>query len=99
MLQDEYNTTLGHMSMFNRYNVLDFDVIEGDDGDAVGLPTDRIFGIPMDGSKLIHIAIGASAMRTDEYADNNDLSAKSTIAKQIGVALATNRKIVRCDLA
>jgi hypothetical protein len=59
----------------------------------------RIFGLPMDGSKLIHIAIGASAMRTDEYTDNNDLSAKSTLAKQIGVALATNRKIVRCDLS
>jgi hypothetical protein len=99
MLQDEYNTTLGHMSMFNRYNVLDFDVVEGEDGSALGLPVNRIFGLPMDGSKLIHIAIGASAMRTDEYTDNNDLSAKSTLAKQIGVALATNRKIVRCDLS
>lgn len=98
-LQDEYNTTLGYMSIWNTYNVMAFDVVEDEDGTALGLPLKKIYGMPVDGTKLIHVAVGASGSNTDDYFDNNNLSSRSTLRRQIGVALATNKKVVRVDLA
>lgn len=98
-LQDEYNTTLGYMNIWNSYNVIAFDVVENEDGTALGLPLKKIYGIPVDGTKLIHVAIGASGTNTDDYFDNNNLSSRSTLRRQIGVGLATNKKVVRVDLA
>ena len=98
-LQDEYNTTLGYMSIWNTYNVMAFGVVEDEDGTALGLPLKKIYGIPVDGTKLIHVAIGASGSNTDDYFDNDNLSSRSTLRRQIGVELATNKKVVRVDLA
>ena len=55
--------------------------------------------MPVDGTKLIHVAIGASGSNTDDYFDNDNLSSRSTLRRQIGVELATNKKVVRVDLA
>lgn len=99
LLSDEYNTTLGYMQMWNTYNVIAFDVVENEDGTALGLPVNKIYGVSPDGTKLIHVAIGASGTNTDDYFDNNNLSARSTLRRQIGVELATNKKVVRVDLA
>ena len=99
LLSDEYNTTLGYMQMWNTYNVMAFGVVEDEDGTALGLPLKKIYGMPVDGTKLIHVAIGASGSNTDDYFDNNNLSSRSTLRRQIGVELATNKKVVRVDLA
>lgn len=100
LLQDEFNTTLGYMSTFNTYKVLAFDVVadENETSGVLGLPTDKLYGIPVDGSKLIHVAIGATISNTDDAWDNDNLSVMSTLRKELGVDLATNKKIVRVDL-
>lgn len=100
MLQDEFNTTLGYMSKFNTYNVMGFDVVaDADETDGVlGLPVDKIYGIPMNGQKLIHIAVGATLANQDKEFDNNNLAILSTLRKELGVSLCTNKKIARCDL-
>lgn len=100
LLQDEFNTTLGYMSTFNTYNVLAFDVV-ADPNEAngvLGLPTDRIYGIPVNGSKLIHVGIGATIANTDDTFENDNLAILSTLSKEIGVELATNKKVVKCEL-
>lgn len=101
MLTDAYNTTLGYMDVWNTYSVMGFDVVaDGDDsGDILGFPTDKIYGLPNDGTKLIHIAIGATRSIVDGQTDNNNLAILDTLSKEIGVSLATTRKVVRCDLA
>lgn len=98
-LQDEFNTTLGYMSTFNTYKAMAFDVVadENEASGVLGLPTNKVYGIPVDGTKLIHVAIGATMANTDEYFDNNNLSSLATLRKEIGVDVATNRKVVRCD--
>lgn len=100
-LQDEFNTTLGYMSTFNTYKAMAFDVVADDNesNGVLGLPVNKVYGIPVDGSKLIHVAIGATMANADEYLDNNNLASLSTLRKEIGVELATNRKVVRCDFA
>lgn len=100
-LQDEYNTTLGHLSTFNTYKVIAFDDVydaEAEDG-LLGLPDDYVYGISLSNKKLIHVAIGATSTNTDGAYGNNDLSVKSTLRKQIGVELATNDKVVVCKLS
>lgn len=101
LLQDEFNTTLGYMSQFNTYKVVGFDVVADEDeaGGVLGLPTNKVYGIPQDGSKLIHVAIGSTISNKDDMFDNNNLSVLSTLRKEIGVELATNKKVVRVDLA
>jgi len=101
LLTDAYNTSLGYMDVWNTYNVIGFDVIADDTASTgiLGLPTDRLYGIPNDGTKLIHVAIGSTRLTTDEMFDNDNLAILSTLAKEIGVELATTRKVVRCDLA
>lgn len=101
LLQDPYNTTVGYMDVWNTYDVMGFDVV-ADDTEAsgiLGLPTNKIYGLPNDGSKLIHVAIGTTRVTTDEAYFNDNLSILSTLAKEIGVELATTRKVVRCTLA
>ena len=101
LLTDAYNTTLGYMDVWNTYDVIGFDVV-ADDTDAsgiLGLPTNRIYGLPNDGTKMIHIAIGSTRTNTDEMYANDNLAILSTLAKEIGVELATTRKAVRCNLA
>lgn len=100
LLQDEFNTTLGYMSSWNGYDVLGFDVV-ADDNEAngvLGLPTNRVYGIPVTGDKLIHIAIGTTMSNIDEPYDNNNLAILNTFRKEIGVELATNKKVVRVEL-
>lgn len=98
LLGDEYNT-VGYMSVFNGYTVLGFNVVsDGNDG-VVGLPTDRVYALPVNGSKLIQVAIGYTASNTDEDYDNNNLAILSTLRKELGVSLATNKKIVKVKLA
>ena len=100
-LQDEFNTTLGHMSTFNTYKVLSFDVVADEDAtDGVaGLPTDRVYGISLGkGGKLIHVAIGATDVNTDDIYENSDLSVATTMRKELGVELATNQKVVKCTI-
>lgn len=98
LLGDEYNT-VGYMSVFNGYTVLGFNVVsDGNDG-VVGLPTDRIYALPVNGSKLIQVAIGYTSSNTDEDYDNNNLAILSTLRKELGVSLATNKKIVKVKLA
>lgn len=100
MLQDEYNTTIGHMTSWNGYEVLGFDVVK-DDNEAngiLGLPTDRVYGMPVNGSKLIHVAIGTTMSNTDDTLDNDNLSIISTFRKELGCELATNLKAVRIEL-
>ena len=101
LLTDEYNTSIGYMDMFNTYSVMGFDVVRDDDetDGTLGLPTNRIYGIPNDGNKLIHVAVGMTTTNTDEAYDNDNLSILSTLRKDIGVKLATTGKIVRCNLA
>lgn len=101
LLQDEFNTTLGYMSVWNGYSAVGFDVVADDDetGDVLGLPINRIYGVPTNGSKLIHVAIGSTLSNTDDTFDNNDLSIVSTFRKELGVELATaGGKVVRIDL-
>lgn len=98
LLGDEYNT-VGYMSVFNGYTVLGFNVVsDGNDG-VVGLPTNRIYALPVNGSKLIQVAIGYTSTNTDEDYDNNNLAILSTLRKELGVSLATNKKIVKVKLA
>lgn len=99
LLQDEFNTTLGYMSKWNTYNVLGIDVVADPDeaSGVLGLPTNKLYGIPVDGRKLIQVAIGATMTNTDGAWDNNNLAILSTLRKEIGVELATNKKVVRCD--
>jgi hypothetical protein len=101
LLTDAYNTTLGYMDVWNTYNVIGFDVVADDSEDSgiLGLPTNKIYGIPNDGTALIHVAIGSTRINTDEMYANDNLAILSTLAKEIGVELATTRKVVRCDLA
>lgn len=100
MLQDEYNTTIGHMTSWNGYEVLGFDVVKDDDEakGVLGLPTNRVYGIPVTGSKLIHVAIGTTMTNTDDPIDNDNLVAISTFRKELGVEFATNQKAVRIEL-
>lgn len=100
MLQDEYNTTLGHMSSWNGYEVLGFDVVEDENetNGVLGLPTNRVYGMPSTGSKLIHIAIGSTMTNSDDPMDNDNLTAITTFRKELGVELATNQKVVRIEL-
>lgn len=100
-LTDAYNTTIGYMDVWNTYDVIGFDVVADDSASSgiLGLPTNRLYGIPNDGTKLIHVAIGSTRITTDEMFDNDNLSVLSTLAKEIGVELATTRKVVRCNLA
>ena len=99
LLQDEFNTTLGYMSKWNTYNVLGIDVVADPDeaSGVLGLPVNKLYGIPVDGRKLIQVAIGATMTNTDGAWDNNNLAILSTLRKEIGVELATNKKVVRCD--
>lgn len=101
-LQDEYNTTLGYMSTFNTYKVLAFDVVqdEAEESGVLGLPVDKLYGISTGiGGKLIHVAIGTTMTNTDDPMDNDNFSKITTLRKELGVELATNQKVVRCDLA
>ena len=100
MLQDEYNTTIGYMTKFNGYDVLGFDVVADDNeaGGVLGLPTNRIYGLPVTGNKMIHIAVGYTAVNGDDAWDNNDLAAVTTFRKELGVSLATNKVPVRIEL-
>lgn len=101
LLTDAFNTTLGYMDVWNGYNVIGFDVV-ADDNEAdgvLGLPTDKLYGVSMDGQKLIHVAIGTTRTNVDEMYANDNLAILTTLAKEIGVGLATNGKVVRCDLA
>ncbi len=100
-LQDEYNTTLGYMSTFNTYKVMAFDVTkdESEEGGILGLPTNKLYGISLGtNGKLIHVAIGSTMTNTDDPTDNNNLTKITTLRKELGVELATNQKVVRCDL-
>lgn len=100
-LQDEYNTTLGYMSKFNGYDVMAFDVVrdESEASGVLGLPTNKLYGISTGiNGKIIHVGIGSTMTNTDDVFDNNNLSRISTLRKEIGVELATNQKIVRCDI-
>lgn len=101
LLTDAYNTTLGYMDMWNTYDVVGFDVVADDSAVSgiLGLPTNRIYGVPNDGTKLVHVAIGSTRTNTDEMYLNDNLAILSTLAKEIGVELATTRKVVRCNLA
>lgn len=101
LLQDEFNTTLGYMSKWNTYNVLGLDVVADPDeaSGVLGLPTNKLYGIPVDGRKLIQVAIGATMVNTDGEWDNNNLAILSTLRKELGVEIATNKKVVRCDLS
>lgn len=101
MLTDAYNTSIGYMDVWNTYDVMGFDVVADDDasGGILGLPENRIYGLPNDGTKLIHVAIGSTRTNTDEMYANDNLAILSTLAKEIGVELATTRKVVRCNLA
>lgn len=100
-LQDEYNTTLGHMSTFNTYDVLGFDVVQDENevGGVLGLPTNKLYGLSLGkGGKLIHVAIGYTATNTDNEWDNSDLSKVTTLRKELGVELATNQKVAVCEI-
>ena len=101
LLTDAYNTSLGYMDVWNTYNVIGFDVVAdaNADGGIVGFPTDKIYGLPNDGTKLIHVAVGSTKTVVDEMYANNNLAILSTLSKELGVELATSRKVVRCDLA
>lgn len=100
LLQDEFNTNLGYMSVWNGYNALGFDVVADDaetDG-VLGLPTDKVYGIPTTGSKLIHVAIGTTMSNIDDPMENDNLVVLNTFRKELGVELCTNKKVVRVDL-
>lgn len=100
LLQDEFNTSLGYMSQWNTYTVTAFDAVSDDaeeDG-ILGLPEDRVYGIPMNGSKFIHVAIGSTLANTDDEFDNNNLAILSTFRKELGVELATTGKVVKIEL-
>lgn len=100
LLQDEFNTTLGYMSAWNGYEAIGFDVV-ADDAEAdgvLGLPVNKVYGIPTTGNKLIHVAIGTTMSNADDPMDNDNLVAINTFRKEIGVELATNQKCVRVDL-
>ena len=100
LLQDEYNTTIGYMTKFNGYDVIGFDVVADDnevDG-VLGLPTNRIYALPVTGSKMIHVAIGYTATNGDDPWDNDNLVAITTFRKEMGVELATNKKPVKVEL-
>lgn len=101
LLSDEFNTNLGYMSVWNTYKTLGLDVVADPDESTgvLGLPTNRIYGIPVDGTKLVQVAIGATLTNTDGEWENNNLAILSTLRKEIGVELATNKKVVKCTLA
>lgn len=101
LLTDDFNTNLGYMSVWNTYKVLGLDVVADPDETTgvLGLPTNRIYGIPVNGTKLVQIAIGATMTNTDGEWENNNLAILSTLRKELGVELATNKKVVKCTLA
>lgn len=100
LLYDEYNTTVGYMTKFNGFDVVGFDVV-ADDNEAdgvLGLPTNRLYALPVTGNKMIHIAIGYTATNGDDAWDNDNLVAITTFRKELGVSLATNKKPVKVEL-
>lgn len=99
-LQDEFNTTLGHMETFNAYNVMGFDVVEDDTEPSgmLGFPEDKLYGFSPD-AKFIHVAIGTTMTNSDGEWDNDDLSKRTTLRKEIGVKLVTTEKVAVVDLA
>ena len=100
LLQDEYNTTLGYMSTWNGFDVLGFDVVADDDevNGVLGLPTNKVYALPITSDKMIHVAIGYTSTNSDNEYDNDNLSILTTFRKELGVELATNKKPVRIDL-
>lgn len=100
LLQDEYNTTIGYMTKFNGYDVVGFDVVadENEPTGVLGLPVNRIYGLPVTGSKMIHVAVGYTATNGDDPWDNDNLVAITTFRKELGVSLATNKKPVKVEL-
>lgn len=101
LLKDEYNTEIGYMTKWNTYTVVGFNATndEDDASGVCGLPEKKLYGMALNGRKPIHVAIGTTRVTTDEYMDNNNLSSIATYAKEIGVEIATNQKVARCDLA
>ena len=100
LLYDEYNTTIGYMTKFNGFDVVGFDVVADDnevDG-VLGLPTNRLYALPVTGNKMIHIAIGSTATNGDDAWDNDNLVAITTFRKELGCELATNKKPVKVEL-
>lgn len=101
LLKDDYNTEIGYMTKWNTYTVVGFNATndEEDASGVCGLPENRIYGMALNGRKPIHVAIGTTRVTTDEYMDNNNLSSIATYAKEIGVEIATNQKVARCDIS
>lgn len=99
-LNDEFNKELGYMDEFNTYPVIGFGTVydKDEENGVLRLPLDKIYGISLDGSKLIHVALGSTSQNTDDMYDNNNLSILSTLRKEIGVELATMDKIVKCTM-
>ena len=97
LLQDEFNT-MGYMTEWNGYKVVAFDVVDDGANGVLGLETNKIYGIPVNGGKLIHVAIGATIANTDDAFENNNLAILSTYRKELGVDLATNKKVAKITL-
>ena len=89
------------MTTWNTYKVVGFNATndEEDASGVCGLPENRLYGMALNGAKPIHVAIGTTRVTTDEYTDNNNLTSIATYAKEIGVEIATNQKVARCDLS
>lgn len=100
LLTDEYNTEIGYMTRWNGYTVIGFNATNDEDdvSGVCGLPEEKMYGMALSGRKPIHVAIGTTRITTDEYMENNNLSSIATYAKEIGVEIATNQKVARCDL-
>lgn len=102
LLTDSYNTSLGFMAQWNGYDVIGFDVTKDPttENGILGLPTDRIYGLSLNGAgKLIHVGIGKTLANTDNAMDNDNFAIASTYSKELGAELATNKKVVKCTLA
>lgn len=100
LISDAYNTTLGYMDRFNTYQVVGFETTSNYDRSAVGLAENRIYGFPMGtNTKLIQVAVGATMSFRDEDDKNEDLSARISFKRQLGVDLVTTQKVARWNLA
>ena len=93
LLQDEYNTTIGHLREFNGFDVIELPQVADYTSTEYGLKLkdDRIYVVSPASAKIIHVGVeGETLSNTESGMDNKNFSQVSTIMKAWGVTVATN---------
>lgn len=93
LLQDEYNTTVGHLREFNGYDVIELPQVADYTSDKydLKLKDNRIYVVSPASAKIVHVGVeGETLSNTESGMDNKNFAQVSTIMKAWGVTVATN---------